>query len=138
MKKLPIFIVMFFVIFGLVTGVAVTQAADSMTGTWRVNVQDPPDPRAGIVTFILQQDGEKIVGTLQGPYGEKKVTGKIQDSDFELKFFSVVNITYKGKVESNKISGTVDFETAGQRSFMGENNNYLNLGLVPKLRDFDQ
>jgi hypothetical protein len=120
MKKTFLFIVMFFVVLGVVTGTSVTQAADSLTGTWRVNVQDPPDPRAAILSFILQQEGEQIVGTLQGPYGEKKVTGKIQGSDFELKYFSIVNITYKGKIDGNKISGTVDFETIGQRSFKGE------------------
>ncbi|MEW6187563.1 MAG: hypothetical protein AB1585_17680 [Thermodesulfobacteriota bacterium] len=120
MKKVFSYILTFFVVLSLVTVVSVTQAADSMTGTWRVNVQDPPDPRAAILTFILQQEGEQIVGTLHGPYGEKKVKGKIQGTDFELKYFSVINITYKGKVESNKISGTVDFENVGLRSFKGE------------------
>jgi hypothetical protein len=91
MKKSFLLFVMLVVVLGLVIVVEVTQAADSLTGTWRVNVQDPPDPRAAILSFILQQEGEQIVGTLQGPYGEKKVTGKIQGSDFELKYFSIVN-----------------------------------------------
>jgi hypothetical protein len=68
----------------------------------------------GTPTFVLQQDGEEITGTYQGVGGKSKVTGKIQGSDFEYRFNSgQFYITYKGKIEGNKVSGSVDFGTSG-------------------------
>jgi hypothetical protein len=112
MKKPFIFMVMFFVVLGLAVGAAVTQAADSLTGTWNMSVDSSAGK--GTPTFVLQQDGEEITGTYQGVGGKSKVTGKIQGSDFEYKFNNNgLNITYKGKVEGNKVSGSVDFGTSG-------------------------
>lgn len=119
MKKSPIFIVMFFAVLGLVVGATITPAADSMTGTWKVVVDYSSGK--GTPTFVLQQDGEKITGTYQGALGESKITGKIQDSDFELSFNSNgIDMTYKGKVEGNKISGSADLGVIGKGPFSGE------------------
>ena len=126
MKKSSILIIMFFAVLGLVVGTAVTQAADSMTGTWKAKVDHPMVK--GIQTFVLQQDGEKITGTWQGGGASKEteVTGKIQGSDFELTFTHNMIFTYKGKVEGNKISGLVTMayphakKNPEQGSFIGK------------------
>src|SRR5208283_5687041 len=103
MKKSFIFIVMLFVVLGLAAGAAVTQAADSLTGTWNISVDTSVDKATP--TFVLQQDGEKITGTYQDVGRKSKVTGKIQGSDFEYTFKNnEIDITYKGKVEGNKVS----------------------------------
>jgi len=119
MKKSSILVIMFFAVFSLLTGASVSRAADSLTGTWSVAVDSPAGK--GNPTFVLQQDGEKITGTYQGTFGDAKVTGKIQGSAFELAFESMGNpITYKGKIEGNKIGGSVDMGPIGQGTFSGE------------------
>jgi hypothetical protein len=120
MKKSFLLFVMFVVILGLVIVVAVTQAADSMTGTWELAVElnaDKYNP-----TLIVQQDGENITGTIRAQFGGTKVTGKIQGSDFELSYGASYGapVTYKGKVGGDKISGSVDMGSSGKGTFNGE------------------
>jgi hypothetical protein len=119
MKRSSIFVIMFFTVLGLVVGTTVTQAADSLTGTWNCAVDSPAGK--GNPTFVVQQDGEKISGIYKGTFGESKVTGKIQGSDFELTFNSSgLDVTYKGKVEGDKISGSLDMGPVGKGTFTGE------------------
>ncbi|MCJ7832759.1 MAG: hypothetical protein MUQ20_00035 [Deltaproteobacteria bacterium] len=123
MKRLSIFIVIFFAVLGLVVWGTVSQAADtapaSMIGTWKCATNSPAGN--GTSTFVLQQDGEKINGTYQGDLGESKVTGKIQGSDFELSYnISRLNVIYKGKVEGNKMSGTIVMGSYGEATFTGK------------------
>ncbi|MGA3086503.1 MAG: hypothetical protein ABSE95_17210 [Thermodesulfobacteriota bacterium] len=111
MKKSFIFIVMLFVVLGLAAGAAVTRAADSLTGNWNMSVDSSRGKGTSI--FVLQQDGEEITGTYQGVSGKIKVTGKIQGSDFEYIFnYNGIDITYKGKVEGNKVSGLVEYKNS--------------------------
>jgi hypothetical protein len=119
MRKSSIFVIMFFAVLGLVVGTSVSQAADSLTGTWDLSVDSPAGK--GNPTFVLQQDGEKVTGTYKGVFGESKVTGKIQGSDFELSYNSSgLDVTYKGKIEGNKIKGNLDMGSYGKGTFTGE------------------
>jgi hypothetical protein len=119
MKKSLVLVIMFFVVLGLVVDASVSQAADSLTGTWNLAVDSPAGK--GNPTFVLQQDGEKVTGTYKGAFGESKVTGKIEGSSFELSFNSSGNdVPYKGKLESNKMSGSLDMGSIGKGTFTGE------------------
>ncbi|MGA3084868.1 MAG: hypothetical protein ABSE95_08735 [Thermodesulfobacteriota bacterium] len=127
MKKSFIFVMMFFAVLGLLVGTAVTQAAApapatalaNLTGTWNCAVDSPSGK--GNPVFVLQQNGKAITGTYKGVFGESKVTGKIEGSDFELKFKSSgMEIVYKGKVAGNKISGAVALGPYGKGTFTGE------------------
>jgi len=123
MKKLSIFVMMFFAILGLLVGTTITQAAApaqaSLAGTWNCAVDTPSGK--GNPVFVLTQTGKAITGTYKGAFGESKVTGTIEGSDFELKFKSSgMEITYKGKVAGNKISGSVVLGTYGKGTFSGE------------------
>lgn len=119
MRKSSIFVIMFFAVLGLIVGASVSQAADSLTGTWECKINYGGG--TGFPTFVLQQDGEKITGTYKGALGDSKLTGKITGSDFELLFNSNgIDMTYKGKIEGNKISGTGDLGPIGKGPFTGE------------------
>jgi hypothetical protein len=121
MKKSCLVVVMFFLVLGLATGASLTQAADSITGTWRCKVENHPFGN-GETTAVYQQDGEKISGTqyyLSG--GKSTLLGKIQGSDFEV-IVGETDIVVTGKLEGNKSSGTVDFGSwsGGVRTFSCE------------------
>ena len=87
-----------------------------MTGTWHLTVDKPPMVgRAGmtapkIMTFVLKQEGEKIIGTIKDAAGKPEVTGTIQGSNFELSSSAVWGITLRGKVEGKKISGSIVYK----------------------------
>jgi hypothetical protein len=122
MKKSSIFVIIFFAVLGLAVGAVVTQAADSLTGTWKLAVDS--ELGKGTPTFVLQQDGEDITGTTgtdKGEVGISKLTGRIQGSYFEIaREYNGKVITYKGKVEGNKISGSIVFGSRGRgRSLTG-------------------
>ncbi len=106
---------MLFVVFGLAARAVVAQAGDSLTGTWVMSVDSAG--YKGNPTFVLQQDGEQITGN----YQTDKVTGKILGKDFIYTFNNKgLEITYQGKIEGNKVSGTVVFGTYGKGVFTGE------------------
>ncbi len=119
MRKASILAVMFIVVFGLVVGASVSQAADSITGTWECTINYGSG--TGYPAFVLQQDGEKITGTYKGALGDSELTGTIKGSDFVLSFKSSgIDMIYKGKIEGNKISGTGDLGPIGKGPFTGE------------------
>ena len=72
-------------------------AADTVTGTWKGNIETPGGTFEN--TFILKADGDKLTGTLQGgPGGEMKIE--------------------EGKVDGNNISFVVNMEF-GKLSYAG-------------------
>ncbi|MEW6188384.1 MAG: hypothetical protein AB1585_21925 [Thermodesulfobacteriota bacterium] len=115
MRKLFIFLSVG-ALLGIFLGAAPVQAADSVTGNWDCKIDYGSG--TGYPTFVLQQDGEKVAGTYKGALGDSKVTGKITGSDFELSFNSNnIDMTYKGKVEGNRLSGSGDLGPIGKGPF---------------------
>jgi D-glucosaminate-6-phosphate ammonia-lyase len=115
--------IIFFSVLGLFVWVAGTQAADNMTGTWNCLTDSPIGK--GTPTLVLQQDGEKITGQYQSSFGEFKIMGSSQGSDFELHILLLIRGTttsmiFKGKIDGDKISGVIDMKSRGKGTFTGE------------------
>jgi hypothetical protein len=95
----------------------------NITGTWNLTVDSPQGEVP--VTAQLRQDGETITGTLTSPFGQSSVSsGSISNGN--MRFTVVVDVqgtqitvVFSGKVEGNRISGTVDVEGQGTFSFSG-------------------
>lgn len=101
---------------GILGGVVLAQAADSLTGSWDCKIDYGSG--TGFPTFVLTQDGEKVTGTYKGALGDSKVTGNIKGDAFELTFNSNnIDMIYKGKIEGNKLSGTGDLGPIGKGPF---------------------
>ena len=123
MKKAAKLFVVFFAVLGLLVSAAVIKApavsAADLTGTWELAVDTPSGK--GYPTFVLKQDGNNITGTYKGTFGESKVTGTATGDTFKMSFMtSGTTIVYAGKLDGNKMSGTVTFGDAGEGSFTGE------------------
>ncbi|MEW6187561.1 MAG: hypothetical protein AB1585_17670 [Thermodesulfobacteriota bacterium] len=118
MKKVFSYILMFFVVLSLVTVVSVTQAADTLTGTWDLEVTSTSGKYNP--TFILQQDDKEITGNNFFVGGSAaKIRGKIQGSDFQLTYKIGHIVIYKGKIEGDQISGSVDLGPNDKGTFTG-------------------
>ncbi len=93
-------------------------AAASFTGTWELAV---PIPQMPIMTFELEQDGERITGTADlGDLGTMALGGSVQghEIDFVLELLDgphPLTMSCKGMVEAGKISGTMVFDE-GERT----------------------
>lgn len=105
----------------IVAAATVALAADKvdMTGKWNLAVTTPKG--TGNPVFMLTQTGDKLTGNYEGRFGKSPVTGSVNGKAFEIKFtMDKVPITYKGKIDGKKISGTVDFGDKDKGTFIGE------------------
>ena len=90
--------------------------AAKVAGKWEMTSEG----RQGPVTrnMTIEQDGEKIKGTLSGPRGDQEFTGTIKGKDisFIVKFQTPNGertVEYKGTVDGDSMKGTVEM---GQRT----------------------
>ena len=110
MKKFSL-VVICLAVLGLLASATFIQAAEksnvNVTGKWSMVVETSQG--SGTPTFTLKQDGNKLTGTYSGFFGEAPVTGTVKGNDVEIKYTMRGSLTiYKGKVDGNKIVGTVD------------------------------
>jgi hypothetical protein len=90
-------------------GIAAGQAA-KVAGSWEMSMQGPQG--AVTQTLTIQQDGNKITGTLKGTRGDAPLEGTLDGNNIS---FSVKRTTpngdvtqeYTGTVSGDSISGTV-------------------------------
>ncbi len=103
-----------------VVGVTAVHAdVADIAGNWELEVVTSNG--AGYPILDLKQDGQKISGTYTGQLGSSDVSGKIKGSDFKVSFETNGQfVVCSGKVEGNKISGTVDMGSSGSGTFTGE------------------
>jgi hypothetical protein len=94
-----------------------------VTGTWELTVETPQG--TGNPSIVLKQDGEKITGVYKGRFGEVNLEGTIKGND--ITFSITVNaqgteltITYRGKVEQDSMSGSVDFGGFAEGTWTGK------------------
>jgi hypothetical protein len=85
-------------------------AAD-LTGTW-VGSVDLENGQHGDPVFVLKQVDGKLSGTYTGPFGEQKITGTVDNNAITLQVSASaeggsVALSYKGKIEAGKLSGTM-------------------------------
>ncbi|MBI3662334.1 MAG: hypothetical protein HY234_04705 [Acidobacteria bacterium] len=92
----------------------VARAADEpakVAGKWEMSFEGPQGPVTRNLT--IEQDGEKIKGTLSGPRGDAEFKGAVKGKNIS---FSVTRqtpngertIEYKGAVDGDNMKGTVE------------------------------
>lgn len=100
----------------LVLGTA-AQAADP-NGTWQWTFERPQGEVE--VKLDLKAEGEKLTGKVYSGERETEITdGTFKDDEVTFKTVrerdgNKFTMTYKGKVEGDKITGTVEFQTPDQ------------------------
>jgi hypothetical protein len=109
---------------GLFLAVAPPAAsAADVSGTWTMLVTFG-DLR-GNPTFVLKQQGDKVIGTFSGALGEAAVTGTVTDSAVMLSFKThpagqELDVVYTGTVAGDSMSGKVTFVGSGEGTFAGK------------------
>jgi hypothetical protein len=84
-------------------------AADSVAGTWTLEVKTSQG--TGTPTLVLKQDGENVSGTYKGRLGEAPVTGTFKGNTLKLSFkissmMGDLDVEYDGTVKGDSIEGT--------------------------------
>ncbi len=95
----------------------------NVAGEWEMTSEGRQGPRT--TNIKIEQDGEKITVTMPGMRGggEIKAEGTIKGNDIEWSITrpgregGEFTITYKGKVEGNTMSGTVQMGDFGSREW---------------------
>jgi hypothetical protein len=87
--------------------------APSVVGSWDITIESPQGQRT--MMLVIKQDGDKLAGVMKTPRGERPLDSvAVKGGDITLTM--TVNaqgqdlvVTYKGKVEKDKMSGDADF-----------------------------
>jgi hypothetical protein len=95
-----------------------TSAVGALTGTWSITTN--AGPRAIPGTLTLQQQGERLIGSIETPFGTGDIAnGSATGNGFRISTMINIegqstDITFEGTVSGNQMSGTV---TSPQGSF---------------------
>lgn len=92
----------------------VSMAAPAMgadiTGSWAMTVMT--DAGSGMMSIVIQQQGDEIKGSITGDAGNAPVNGKVENETVtfthDLPDYGI-SASYRGTIENNTIKGTVDF-----------------------------
>jgi hypothetical protein len=87
-----------------------------VAGKWNASLQ--LESITGHPVLEFKQDGEKLTGTYTGRYGESALEGTIKENKIQFSVTFVAEGTqtqgiFAGTVEGDTMSGTVEFEGAG-------------------------
>ncbi|HKU75768.1 MAG TPA: amidohydrolase family protein, partial [Pyrinomonadaceae bacterium] len=85
----------------------------SVSGTWTVNVKlEGQDDKS--ITLTLQQEGERVSGSIAGPLGAGEISNASASNTGEVRFTVSVNVegqtkeaTFTGRLANNEIRGNV-------------------------------
>lgn len=100
-------------------------AADATaTGTWTLNVKSGSGDLA--VTLILQQEGERLRGSIQGALGTGEISNASMGAGGDFRFTvpltfegQTTEATFSGKLTGNEMQGTVTFGGRAPGTFTG-------------------
>ena len=97
-------------------------ARNSLAGTWSVNVNLGQGDQA--ITLTLQQEGERLTGSIAGPLGAGEISNGSASSAGEVRFTVTLNVegqtkegTFTGRFVNNEIRGTVAIPGATPGTF---------------------
>lgn len=98
-------------------------AASIASGTWSLRVS-MGDPREASVTLTLQQEGERLSGSIQGDLGSASIANASIGQGGDVRFTAPVNIgglsteaTFDGTITGNEMRGTVQVVGRAPGSF---------------------
>lgn len=98
--------------------------AGSASGTWTLNVNLGSGDIA--VTLVLQQEGERLRGSVEGGFGSGEIANASAGTGGELRFTVPVTFegqsaeaTFAGKITGNEMQGTVNVVGRAPGSFTG-------------------
>jgi len=98
--------------FGLFIAVARAQAP-TVVGSWDITIETPQGART--MMLVIKQDGDKLMGVMKSPRGERPLDS-VTLKGGDITMLMTINaqgqdlvVTYKGKVEKEKMSGEADF-----------------------------
>jgi hypothetical protein len=85
----------------------------NVVGSWDITIESPQGTRNSLL--VIKQDGDKLAAMMKSPRGERPLDSvTVKGSDVTL--VMTINaqgqdlvVTYKGKVEKDKMSGDADF-----------------------------
>ena len=87
-------------------------ARSSLSGTWTVNINLGQGDRA--ITLTLQQEGERLTGSIAGPLGAGEISNASASNTGEVRFTVSVQVegqtkeaTFTGRFANNEIRGNV-------------------------------
>lgn len=104
---------------GLTLVLSATASAADPTGTWAWTIERPE--RTIDVKLDLKLEGDKLTGKVYSNDRETEISdGKFAKDEVSFKTVRERNgikfvISYKGKVEGDKLTGTIEFETPDQK-----------------------
>jgi len=85
---------------------------NNLSGQWSVTVNLGQDDRT--ITLTLQQEGERLTGSISGPLGAGEISNASTSSTGEVRFTVTLNVegitkeaTFTGRFENNQIRGSV-------------------------------
>ena len=97
-------------------------ARNNLAGTWSVNVNLGGGDRT--ITLTLQQEGERLTGSIAGPLGAGEISNASASSTGEVRFTVTLNVegqtkegTFTGRFANNAIRGNVAIEGAAPGTF---------------------
>lgn len=100
----------------------VAHAQTNVAGAWELSINGPE----GVLTATadLQQDGEKLTGTITAPQGSANMTGNVKGKAVFLTFSmdtpqGPIEIKINGEVDGDNVKGVLDFGM-GQADFTGK------------------
>lgn len=95
----------------------------AIDGAWNVTVNSPMGAQKSAVTF--DANGETLTGTGSGPEGSKdifdgKVSGDVVSWKIDITSPFPMTLEFEGKVDGDKLSGSVKAGSFGSFPFTGE------------------
>jgi imidazolonepropionase-like amidohydrolase len=101
-----------------------TAGAGAATGTWTLNVNLGEGDLSA--TLVLQQEGDRLRGSLQGALGTAQIANASASSSGEISFTAPVNIggqtteaSFTGTISGNEMRGTVQIVGRSPGTFTG-------------------
>jgi hypothetical protein len=98
------------------------------SGTWTLQIKSG-EGRTELATLILEQEGNRITGSIQGDSTPVQITEVSIDATGNIRFVAAVTFgeqtsqaTFAGKVAGNQISGTVQTTDGKTATFNGTRN----------------
>jgi len=98
------------------------EARPSLTGSWTLTVDFGQEEATA--TLNLQQEGESVRGTLQGPFGSRDIANGSLSASGEVKFTVPVDVggqtreaTFTGTLSGNEMHGAVNIEGRAPGTF---------------------